>query len=448
MPLTFRMTRLALVSVLLAAGATSALADNGSPDSTAGISETGPALVSAGVMAPVSIVEGPGIKIGEGTVLHPIVGLETAFVSNAFYEDTTPVATGLLRLVAQVHTASLSKQRLAMPEGSDAEANVGSHQWRAGVRLSYDIYLSGNDNLQEQGGLGVGALLRGHVLPQSTWSFLYLDNFERIIRATNFETAERTNRDINRLQLGIQFAPRGRSVYGLLHGENVLDYFEDDDQKFANRNQNTLGLTVGWRFRPVTVFFADVSQGYFTGLGSDSTKIDSYPLTTSVGVQTLLSLKTTVVARVGYTNGFYSSGPNYSTVAGGVQFGYRYAPNGRITGLYEYLHQDSINANFYRDHAVRVTLEQQFAPLLFTASPEVRIRRYEGVMSVVPGGADTRDDVIFAAEAGLRYQFRQTVAGVVEYRFSSVNTDYISGIGGDDPSYVRHEVVAGVRAAL
>jgi opacity protein-like surface antigen len=442
------MTRLALIAAVFAVGATPTFADVGAPDSNEGISETGPALVSAGVMAPVSIVEGPGIKIGEGTVLHPIVGLETAFVSNTFYEESDPIPAGLLRLVAQVYTASLSKQRLGITEGAEGEPNLGSHQWRAGVRLSYDFYLSGNNNVQEQGGLGVGALLRGHVLPQSTWSFLYLDNFERIIRATNFETAESTNRDINRLQLGIQFAPQGRSVYGLLHAENVLDYFEDDDQHFASRNQNTIGLTVGWRFRPVTVLFADVSQGYFTGLGSDTAKIDSYPLTTAVGIQTLLSLKTTLIARVGYTNGFYSSGPNYSTVLGGVQFGYRYSPNGRITGLYEYVHQDSINANFYRDHAVRLTLEQQLAPLLFTASPEVRIRRYEGVMSIVPGGADTRDDVIFAVEAGLRYSFRQTIAGVLEYRFSSVSTDYVSGIGGDDPSYVRHEVIAGVRAAL
>ncbi len=440
------MTRPALISALLLGTLTStALA---SPDSVDGISETGASIVPGGVLAPISIVEGPGIKVGEGTVLHPIVGIETGFVSNAFYEEADGVPAGILRLVAQVHTASLSKQRLAVPGQSDAQENLGSHQYRAGLRLSYDFYLSGNDNLQAQGGLGVGALLRGHVLPQSTWSFLYLDNFERTIRATNFETQERTNRDINRLQLGLQYGPQNRTIKGLLHFENVIDFFEDEDQRFANRLHNTLGLSVSWRFRPITVFFVDVTQGYFTGLGSTSTKVDSFPLTTAVGVQTLLSLKTTLVGRIGYNNGFYSAGPNFSAILGGLQLGYRYTPAGRVTASYEYAHQDSINGNFYRDHALRMNVEQQFAPFLLTAAGEFRLRQYQGVMQVIPGSADTRDDLILGVNVGGRYHFRDSIAGIIEYRLTSVQTDYVTGMFGDDPSFVRHEIVAGVRAAL
>lgn len=432
-----------LTSLFIVVLAAPALAD----DSIDAVSDTGPSIGPAGIMAPISIVEGPGIKVGEGTVLHPIIGLETGFVSNAFYEETDPVATGILRLVAQIHMASLSRQRLAIPDGSDVPENHGKHQYRAGLRLSYDFYMSGRDSLQAQGGLGIGALVRGHVLPQSTWSFLYLDNFERIIRATNFESQERTNRDINRLQLGVQFAPQGRSIKGLLHYENVIDYFEDDDQEFANRLQHTLGLSVSWRFRPVTVFFADLTQGYFTGLG-DSTKVNSLPLSASAGVQTLLSLKTTLIGRIGYTNGFYASGPSFSAILAGLQLGYRYTPSGRITALYEYAHQDSINANFYRDHAFRVNIEQKLAPLLLTVAPEVRLRQYRGVMQVIPGGADTRNDLILALTAGARYHFRDSIAGIIEYRATAVETDYRAGMFGDDPSFVRHEIVAGVRAAL
>ncbi|MBS1120184.1 MAG: hypothetical protein H6Q90_2412 [Deltaproteobacteria bacterium] len=443
------MTRLALVCGLLVVAASPASADDGqsaSPDEISGLSSTSSSIGPASGLAPISIVEGPGIKVGEGTVLHPIIGLETGFVSNAFYEDTNPRATGILRLVAQVATASLSPDRLATP-ASDAEIaeNTGSLQYRASLRLSYDFYLSGNDSLQEQGGLGVGALFRGTIRPQSTWSFRYLENFERVIRATNFESPSRTNRDINRLQLGIQFAPQGRTLSALLHYENLIDFFEDEDQRFANRMHNTVGFTLNWRFRPVTVFFGEVTQGFFSGLGAASTKISSFPLTVATGVQTLLSLKTSIVGRVGYTNGFYSSGPNYSAVLGGLQFGYRYSETGRFTLMYEYLHQDSINANFYRDHAIKAQLEQQFAPFLLTVEPEFRIRQYQGVSMVIPG-PDIRDDVILAVTAGLRYNFRKSLAAIAEYRLSSVQTDYMSA--GDDPSYVRHEAVLGVRAAL
>ena len=48
---------------------------------------------------------------------------------------------------------------------------------------------------------------------------------------------------------------------------------------------------------------------------------------------------------------------------------------------------------------------------------------------------------------GLRYNFRDTIAAVAEYRLISDKTDYMTP-AGDDPSYLRHELVAGIRAAL
>ncbi|MDQ3339392.1 MAG: hypothetical protein M4D80_29865 [Myxococcota bacterium] len=447
------MKRSLMIGVGLLAVTASASADNGSPDNVPGISSTAPGISPEGALAPISIVEGPGIKIGEGTVLHPIIGLETGVVSNVFYEtsDEQPRTAGLLRIIGQIGTGSLSPQRLAVSGESDGATNPGTMEYRADLRLSYDLYLSGQDTVQEQGGLGVGALLRGTVFPRRTWSFHYLEHFQRLIRSTNFESSQQTNRDINRIQLGLQFAPVGRNISTLLHYQNVIDYFEDDDQQFANRMQHSAGLTVSWRFRPMTVFFVDGTMGYYTGFGSESTKIDSTPLTVSAGVQTLLSLNTSVIARAGYTNGFYDSGPSYSSVMGGVQLGYRYSHTGRITMMYDYTHQDSINANFYRDHTFRVDLEQQFVPLLVHVSPEVRLRQYQGVMGVVGGAtSNTRDDVIFAVAAGARYSFRDWFAGVIEYRLSLVDTDfrYMSGTVIDDPSYVRHEIVVGVRAAL
>jgi len=448
----FLMIRLVALGVGLGLAASPALAE----DEVPGISTTGGGISPEGTLAPVSIVEGPGWKVGEGTVLHPIVGIETGFVSNVFYDtaDEDPKGAGIIRLIAQLSTASLSPQRLAPAGDGDAmlegQENIGALQYRADLRLSYDFYLSGNDAVADQNGLGINGTFRGTVFPRRTWSFLYLENFQRLIRSTNFESSEQTNRDINRLQLGLQFAPVGRTIFGLLHFQNTIDVFEDDDQQFANRIQSSIGLSVNWRFRPVTVFFGDVTMGYFTGLGSESTKVDSYPLTITTGVQTLLTLNTSLVGRVGYTNGFYASGPSFSTVVGGVELGYRYSPTGRVTALYDYTHQDSINANFFRDHRFGLTIEQQVVPILVHLRPELRLRQYRGVMAFVPSGPDTRDDVIFSVAAGARYNFRDWFAGVVEYRLSSVQTDYTYMIGTsiDDPSYARHELVAGVRAAL
>lgn len=441
----------AVTLVGLCAAATSVSAEDDVP----GVSPGG-GISPTGTLAPVAIVESNGVKIGEGTVLQPILGLETGVISNVFFEasDEAPVTAGILRLIGQIGTGSLPPQRLtpagegdALPEG---QQNVGSFQYRADLRLSYDFYLSGQDTVTEQNGLGVVGTFRGVVNPRSTWSFYFLENFQRLIRATNFESSDQTNRDINRLQLGLQYAPPGRSLSGLLHFENTIDIFEDSDQRFANRMHSTLGLNVNWRFRPVTVIFADANLGYFDGLGSDSVKVSATPFTIVAGIQTLFTLKTSLIGRIGYTNGFYSSGPSFSNVTGGLQVGYRYRRTGKISALYDYIFQDSINANFFRDHHIGLLLEQQFVPFEIHVRPEVRFRQYEGATLIAPSGPDVRNDVIFAVAAGARYYFRTSLAAVVEYRFSSVETDYryMTGSGIDDPSFARHELVAGVRAAL
>ncbi|HWU89731.1 MAG TPA: hypothetical protein VN253_20855 [Kofleriaceae bacterium] len=413
---------------------------------------------------PISVVEGPGVKVGEGTVLHPVFGVETGVISNVFYEDTGANPAGLLRLLAQVGTGSLGKQRLATPgpvdenpltagENDGRTANIengGAFQYRADLRLSYDFMLSGNDRVAAQGGLGVGANLRGIVNPQATFSLAFLEDFERIIRATNFESRSDTNRIRNHLNLRLNFAPKGRTLSGLLRYDNNLDYFENASQQFANRLQHSFGLRGMWQWLPVTRIYADASIGVFGGLGASSTKVDSYPLNVEAGIQTLLTLSTTLIVHAGYTNGFYASGPSFSSPAVGAQIGYRYSPLGRVTLMYDYSHTDSINANFYRDHTLRATLEQGFVPFILTVRPEFHLRQYNGI--TVPGASSpVRDDVILALTVGAHYNFRNWIAATLDYSFTTVQTNFTympePGVT-DDPSFVRHELLVGMRAAL
>ena len=96
-------------------------------------------------------------EVGEGTVLRPVFGLETGFVSNVYYVPNNPTGAGLLRLLAQIGTGSLTGARLS-PEGDPTSegADRGSFQYRADVRASYDLLLSGTDVVPGTGGLGLG----------------------------------------------------------------------------------------------------------------------------------------------------------------------------------------------------------------------------------------------------------------------------------------------------
>lgn len=446
-----RLTFLLGLAVALAPGAV-ARAEDGLPPMPV-------SMDPADALNPVSIVTGIGIKVGEGTVLHPQIGVETGVVSNVFYEEDGPVTAGLLRILLEIGTGSLPSKRLNIRTASSDDQNggptqtltttsTGDFQYSANVYASWDQYLSTNDNVTTQGGLGGGLLLRGLVNAQHPLQFAFQEHFSRQIRAANFESSDDTNRDVNNLSLRLNYLPVGRALGGWLYYQNVIDVFEDDNQQFANRMHNLVGLRVNWQWLPLTRVYADVSQGYFTGIG-DSEKVTSYPFTGVVGIQTALSLSTTLNAHVGYTNGFYSSGPSYSNVAAGALFGYRYSPIGRVTAMYSYQHSDSINANFYRDHVFQGSIEQYFAPFVVFARPEMRLRQYEGTI-VMGSTGNTRSDLILSATVGTRYSFREWIAGTLDYQLSSVQTDFTYDAGGgvmDDPSYIRHELLLGVRAA-
>jgi hypothetical protein len=408
-------------------------------------------------VAPVSSVEGPGVKIGEGTVMRPVFGMETGFVSNVFYEDTNTAGSGVLRLLAQVGIASYGRDRL-QKNGTDSDQQEdeqahGAIEYRANLRASYDFMLSGNDTVTETGGLGLGGSFSGLINPAGRFSLGIEEDFVRLIRAANFETDANTNRDINSLRLIGLYHPRDRSISGYLYYDNKIDVFERSEQSFADRMTNRFGIHPIWQWLPQTQLYLDVSIANVMGIGGDAMKVTSYPLRTTAGLNTLLTLKTTFNLEAGYTNGFYSAGPSFSAPVIGANLGYRYSPLGRVTLGYQWMYEDSINANYYRDHVFRASVQQLVHPVVFMVQPEIHLRQYNGVSFAVPGitGPDVRDDVIIAVIAGVHYSFRNWIAATLNYRFTSVQTDYVTQVMGgmaDDPSFVRHELLLGVRAAL
>lgn len=402
--------------------------------------------------APIDMVEGRGVKIGEGTTLHPILGMQTGLSSNVFYEEANTNAAGLLRLQGQIGAGSLTGLRLVPADtvSSGEEAAKGSFEYRAELRLAYDVMLSTNDAVQGTGGLGVGATFRGMVNPMGPWSFGFNENLTRLIRAANFETDANTNRDINTLSLNVLFHPRARSLAANLYYNNTIDIFERGDQSFADRWMHRAGIRPMWRWLPKTVVYTDLSWGIVSGLGSSSSKTTSYPLQLIAGVATLFSPKTTANVHAGYVNGFYTTGPNYSGVTVGSQLGYRYTPLGRATLGYNLVYNDSVNSNYYRDHVIQLNIEHLLAPFVFVAQPEIHFRKYDGTIVMGSNGEVTRNDLIFALIAGLHYNFRNSLAATLDYSFATVQTDFTYMVDGtiDDPGFVRHQLLAGVRWAL
>ncbi len=401
-------------------------------------------------VAPITAVEGPGIKIGEGTVLHPAFGLETGYTSNVFYSATNPTGAGVLRAIAQIGAGSLTGARMNAAGDSDAPVEPG-FEYRASVRLSYDAILSSNSAASDTGGLGVGATFHGVVNPVGPWTLGVDEDFSRIIRAANFETSTNVNRDINLFNLNVLWHPVDRSISGFVYYNNTLDIFEQNEGVYPDRLQHHFGVHPQWKIFPETQVYIDVSGSVDTGLGT-TTKESAFPLVAVAGVQTLLTLDLSLSGQVGYTNGFYTGGPTYSAPTGGATLGWRYMRTGRVTLNYNWLYADSINANYFRDEVISAVVAQQVGPLTFELQPELHFREYDGIATIVPGAVDTRDDTIVSIIAGVHYIFRNWIAATLDYHFTDVSTDYrypATAIGEPfDPSYVRHDILLGVRLAL
>src|SRR5258706_13694379 len=115
----------------------------------------------------------------------------------------------------------------------------------------------GTNTVQDTSGLGVGALFRGLANPMGTFSFGFSDDFQRLIRAANFETDANTNRDINAFSASLLIHPHTNTVSASLTYTNTVDVFERNTQQFANRMLNLVDLRVQWRWLPQTTLFGD-----------------------------------------------------------------------------------------------------------------------------------------------------------------------------------------------
>jgi hypothetical protein len=464
------MTRLMVVAsiVVAAAGSANAQAVDLSAVSPPGAS--GNLAISgfdpSDAVAPISVVEGKGIKVGEGTVIHPYFGLSTGLDSNVFYESTNVQAAGVLRIMGQLSIGSLSYGRLH-PSGDPMAAGTGdskpddatdreegAFQYWASARLAYDQVVGDRSNVDDTSGLGVGILARGIANPKGIVGFGFDENFVRLIRAANFETTQNQNRDVNILRAMLMYHPYGRSISGYLYYKNTLDIFENTFNEYPDRMDHRVGVHPVWRLFPETMIYGDVSMGYVTGIGSDpgsQKKVTSYPLIAKAGIATLLDLRTMLNASIGYTNGFYSSGPSFSAPTIETMLAFRYSPLGRVGVGYTLMYQDSVNANYYRDHMLVAFLQQDFAPFVLAVQPEVHFREYDGVTVPSTTMSLTRDDTIFAVVAGIHYAYRDWLGAVLDYRFSTVQTDfrYSDAMGQPvDPSYARHELLLGMRIAM
>lgn len=398
-------------------------------------------------------VEGKGVTVGEGLVVHPNVGAEFGVIDNVFYEQDTVVTSSLFRLTASFALANekVTPDEAVPGEEAGNEAAPPTYDFRASGGLRYEEFLY-YDNVSTSSQRNLAADLQGHlqVFPAGTWTFLADDRLRRDVRPRNFEDPSSTSRIDNLLDLALRYQPGGRTISGTLKYTNSLGVYEDTNAD--NRMNHTVALRGDWQWLPYTRYFAEASLGFFGGVGDSGglPKESSMPIRGLVGVATALTEPLTLKAHVGWGYSGYSAGEGYNTPLVGVELGYAYAPAGRVVLEYNWDSEDSINANYYRDHKFTAKVDQQLIEkLLVSAGVDVRLRGYRGIpttLSMTP----SRDDLLFGINARGQYVLTDRYYLTATYQLMVDQTDYVYNAMGpiDDPSYTRHEFMAGARAAF
>lgn len=398
------------------------------------------------------LVEGPGVKVGEATVLHPRVGIEAGVVSNVFFEEDSERFAPIMRLLAGLDISNAEENRL----GDTDEGGAPTVQFKGGVELEYQEYLSDVDAVRDQRHLDVNAIGDLHFFPKSNASFRLQDKFQRIGRPTNFESSENLTRDINHFIATVGFHPRARTLAVHARYENIIDVFESDEAEFANRIQHIAGAKTTWKFYPYSQLYLDGSIGFYGSLGDNQLlgmdyKVGSNPLRLIAGIDSVLTVATTVKAYAGYANGFYDAGPSYSVPVGGVAFGWRYAPAGKLDVGYSFDAHDSINSNYYTEHHARIGVTQGVREVIsLTGGASMRWRGYRGIAPQLMPSEEDRDDAIVEFNARAAWMIRDQFSLYADYLLHLVETDFRTELSAepDDPSFIRHEFVVGAVAAF
>ncbi|HWN69829.1 MAG TPA: hypothetical protein VNM90_19440 [Haliangium sp.] len=398
-----------------------------------------------------TIVEGPGYEVGEGTVIHPSVGMTTGLLYNPFYENQSPESTPVLQLRGAVSIASqgskpgneidLLKRDKDIDSARDAAPSL---EFRAGGLLDLTLYTTTNETVARR---LLSGSLTGHVLtaPRGPVSFYADEVFTRTSTPVNYESyGNDINRIINRLTGGVQFRPGDGAFRFALQYENTVDIFEPtqsdlpEESARPNRGHHIGRGRAEWQFLPITRFFLDTSWGYTGALSGASCgviKRNARPLRIQLGAATALTELTSLRAHVGYGKGFYQSRgadcgeggtPDFSNVLLGAELGYRYSPLGRLSVTYEYDFQDSVVANYYRDHALVGRLINQVDLVLLLASIDIRQRLYVGTPEAFMGinGETTHDHLIFRLSGKGYYLYRDWLAFTASLELVNDSTDF------------------------
>jgi hypothetical protein len=273
------------------------------------------------------LTQGRGIRVGDFE-LHPGVGAEFGFDSNAFYSTNADPALRL-RVTGNIGISTLGPQRSQTPGATQAPPRALN--FRANLGVSYSHFFGLNPTtaagrpVSDASNLGFSASVAVAATPNSVWSFSFSDTFARAVQGTselNFGQLFVFNRWQNTAQLGLGITPGGGSFEFRATYTNNLNIFFSPGFEGYNNMANEIGLQMRWRFLPKTsiAWSGTASPSFYFNPTTIGTGLfTSVPLTTRLGITGLFTERVAFQLFGGYQATYFSLGDNVETFVGNAE---------------------------------------------------------------------------------------------------------------------------------
>jgi hypothetical protein len=313
-----------------------------------------------------------GVQVSDTVLMHTGVGVEAGYDTNVFYGDkATAVGSGIVRVVPYLEFTNTTRAGV-IPAGVFFDLDFAA---------TFRQYLSSDPQpkmpdkkISDQREFLPAASGTVEFSSGQTVSLTINDVFTRMEEAPYMNSMGTTGpltRYLNAASAQVRWAPGGGRAQGILRYDNTFDAFATDSGlSFANSISHTASLDLSWKWLPKTAIFARVAQGYVSylngpGTGPEEQKSVSYPFHAALGLRGLVTQKTSVNIWVGYSNGFYASGPNPEGVLGhlnaNVELSVRPTVLNTLGVAYRQDFQNSVLGNFYYVEALSAWFQQQLA---------------------------------------------------------------------------------------
>ncbi|MSP90303.1 MAG: hypothetical protein EXR79_00620 [Myxococcales bacterium] len=302
-----------------------------------------------------------GIRSGDFT-LHPSLNLTGHHDTNLFNVSGDET-------IASIRPATSLRVVPKLALSNDASNNVA---FTFESSLDARIYISDVESISAQTGVGGAVHLDAAFGARKALAFSVFDNFNRSLRANNWDTKESLNSNANEAGVRVEFhpgeIPERRPLNVAFMAAYAMDRF--DNFSAGQRDAVRTRLTGSWRFLPKTAAVLDSSWDF--SYLTDSAKTlekrglasSSQPFRAKLGLAGALTKRISLEVGAGWGLSNHDVGESYNSFLAGLSIGVRASETTRLLFGYTHDFRDAFFGNYVDTHRIGTQLRQRMGSIM------------------------------------------------------------------------------------